>query len=136
MSNARAVAMRLNAMAFPMSVSNYSVAFKDRKLSSVVRSAWSCEFFRAVAFEAGSEPAYGNIHALFIELGILIKNTSPTPEISSVHEFIEPRRALVSSGALTRFHESELFESTVIFGNVAHRFSAYKKCGTSNGVAF
>jgi len=24
----------------------------------------------------------------------------------------------------------------VIFGNVAHRFGAYKKCGTSNGVAF
>lgn len=94
------------------------------------------EFFRAVSFEAGRGPSYENIPALFIERGLLIKNASPTPEISSVREFVEPRQALVNSGALTRFHESELSESTVIFGNVAHRFSAYAKSGTSGGVAF
>ena len=94
------------------------------------------EFFRAVSFEAGGTPSYENIPALFIERGLLIKNASPTPEISSVREFVEPRQALVNSGALTRFHESELSESTVIFGNVAHRFSAYAKSGTSGGVAF
>jgi hypothetical protein len=94
------------------------------------------DFFRAVSFEAGGGPSYENIPALFIERGLLIKNAGPTPEISSVREFIEPRQALVSSGALTRFHESELSESTVIFGNVAHRFSAYTKSGTSSGVAF
>lgn len=98
------------------------------------RLTW--EFFRAVSFEAGGTPSYENIPALFIERGLLIKNASPTPEISSVREFIEPRQALVSSGALTRFHESELSESTVIFGNVAHRFSAYTKSGTSSGIAF
>ena len=54
------------------------------------------EFFRAVSFETGSVPSYGNIPALFIERGLLIKNTSPTPEISSVREFIEPRQALVT----------------------------------------
>ena len=93
-------------------------------------------FFDAVSFEAGSRPSYESIPALFIERGLLIKNAGPAPEISSVREFIEPRQALVSSGALVRFHESELSESTVIFGNVAHRFSAYEKSGTSSGVAF
>lgn len=94
------------------------------------------EFFRAVSFEAGQAPPYANIHALFIASGLLIKNTGPVPEISSVRQFIEPRQALVASGALTRFHEHELSGTTEVFGNVAHRFSAYAKSGTQNGAAF
>ena len=94
------------------------------------------EFFRAVSFEPGSVPSYRKIPELFIERGLLIKNVSSTPEISSVPEFIESREALVRSGTLTRFHESEISESTVIFGNVAHRFSAYVKSGTSSGTSF
>lgn len=94
------------------------------------------EFFRSVSFETGGVPPYENIPALFIERGLLIKNTGSAPEISSVREFIEPRQALVSSGTLTRFHEAELSETTLIFGNVAHRFSAYTKSGTSSGVMF
>jgi hypothetical protein len=93
-------------------------------------------FFLAVSFEPGSAPSYRSIPALFIERGLLIKNAGSTPEISSVQEFIEPREALVRSGTLTRFHESEISESTVIFGNVAHRFSAYAKSGTSSGTPF
>ena len=93
-------------------------------------------FFHAVSFEPGGKPSYASISALFIERGLLIKNVSSTPEISSVCEFIEPREALVRSGMLTRFHESELWESTVIFGNVAHRFSAYTKAGISDGTSF
>ena len=58
------------------------------------------------------------------------------PEISSVRQFIEPRQATVSAGELTRFHEVELSETTEVFGNVAHRFSAYAKSGTMKGVPF
>jgi hypothetical protein len=94
------------------------------------------EFFRAVSFEPGSVPSYRKIPELFIERGLLIKNVSSTPEISSVPEFIESREALVRSGTLTRFHESEISESTVAFGNVAHRFSAYAKSGISSGTSF
>jgi hypothetical protein len=42
----------------------------------------------------------------------------------------------VDSGELTRFREVELSETTEIFGNVAHRFSAYAKSGTMKGIAF
>jgi hypothetical protein len=94
------------------------------------------EFFRAVSFEAGAVPPYENIYALFIEPGLLIKNTASVPEISSVRQFIEPRQALVGSGELTRFREVELSETTEIFGNVAHRFSAYAKSGVMKGTAF
>jgi hypothetical protein len=94
------------------------------------------EFFRAVSFEAGATPRYESIGALFIESGLLIKNSAATPEIASVVQFIEPRRAMVQAGELTRFHEVELSHTTQVFGNVAHRFSAYAKSGTIKGVAF
>ena len=93
-------------------------------------------FFDAVSFETGRKPAYASIHALFIDAGLLIKNSGATPEISSVRQFIEPRQASVDAGELTRFHEAELSETTELFGNVAHRFSAYTKSGTLKGVPF
>ena len=96
----------------------------------------TAEFFRAVSFETDGAPPYDNIYALFIESGLLIKNTGATPEISSVRQFIEPRLAMVRAGELTRFREVELSETTNVFGNVAHRFSAYAKSGTMKGVPF
>jgi len=94
------------------------------------------EFFRAVSFEEGETPPFENIHDLFIESGLLIKNVSSTPEISTVSQFIEPRLASVRAGELTRFNEAELSETTEIFGNVAHRFNSYVKSGTLKGVPF
>ena len=94
------------------------------------------EFFRSVSFTPGNAPDYQRIHTLFIEQGLLIKNVTPTPEISSVSQFIAPRSESVRLGELTDFHEAELSEDTVIFGNVAHRFSAYTKSGTLKGSSF
>ena len=99
-------------------------------------AALSARFFRAVSFEPGEKPPYGDIHALFIPTGLLIKNTGTTPEISTLAEFIAPRQALVDSGALTRFREWELSETTQVFGNIAHRYSAYGKAGTQDGKPF
>ena len=96
----------------------------------------TAEFFHAVSFESGETPSYENIQALFIETGLLIKNSATTPEISTVRQFVAPRQAMVASGELTRFRESELSETTEIFGNIAHRFSAYEKSGTLKGVSF
>ena len=96
----------------------------------------TAEFFRAVSFEEGATPPYENLHALFIEAGLLIKNSGTTPEISTVSQFIEPRLASVRSGELTRFNEMELAETTRIFGNVAHRFNSYAKSGTMKGIPF
>jgi hypothetical protein len=94
------------------------------------------DFFRAVSFEEGEDPPYDNIYAVFIEAGLIVKNTAATPEISTVRQFIEPRLAMVRSGELTRFNETELSESTQIFGKVAHRFNSYAKSGTAKGVPF
>lgn len=94
------------------------------------------EFFRSVSFTPGSAPDYEHIRMLFIEQGLLIKNVSPTPEISSVSQFITPRLESVHVGDLTQFNEAELSETTEVFGNVAHRFSVYTKSGTLKGSPF
>lgn len=96
----------------------------------------SAEFFRCVSFKEGEMPAYRDLYALFIDSGLLIKNSLASPEISSVKQFIEPRQKAVDTGVLTSFNEVETAEITEIFGNVAHRFSTYAKSGTMNGVPF
>jgi hypothetical protein len=108
----------------------------DRAAVKAELDSLTSAFFRAVSFEAGESPDYASIHTLFIPSGLLVKNTAATPEISSVLQFIEPRQAMVRSGELTRFRETELSETTQIFGNVAHRFSAYAKSGMAKGAPF
>jgi hypothetical protein len=96
----------------------------------------TADFFRAVSFSHGAKPTYADIFGLFIDSGLLIKNAGPTPEISSVTEFIRPRQVLVDTGQLTEFREEEITAVTEVFGNIAHRFSSYSKSGTQNGTAF
>ena len=108
----------------------------DRDAVKAELDRLTAEYFQAVTFEAGEMPSYENIYGLFIETGLLIKNTASTPEISTVRQFIESRKALLHSGELTRFREAELSETTEMFGNVAHRFSAYEKSGTLKGAPF
>lgn len=93
-------------------------------------------FFGAVSFTPGEQPAYARLRELFIEPGLLIKNSGTVPEISSVAQFIAPRQASVDAGDLTRFHEAEIDATTDIFGNVAQRFSAYVKSGVLKGDSF
>lgn len=87
------------------------------------------EFFDAVSFGEGERPAYQELYELFIAGGLLIKNVSGVPEISTVSQFIEPRQKMVDSGELTSFREAETGAITEIFGNIAHRFSTYEKRG-------
>ena len=94
------------------------------------------EFFRAVSFEEGDKPAYENLYNLFIDSGLLIKNSASTPEINTVSQFIEPRRRLVESAELTAFRENETAEITEVFGNIAHRFSTYEKHGINPAGSF
>jgi hypothetical protein len=86
-----------------------------------------------VSFEPGGTPPFDAIHALFVPMGLLIKNSggdAGDPVAGRVHRAASPGGG---SGELTRFLEIELWETTRIFGNVAHRFSAYAKSGVSKG---
>ncbi len=92
-------------------------------------------FLRAVSFQTGEQPAYGELYDLFITGGKLIKTSGAAPEMSTVDEFIAPRQASVDSGALEWFEEVETAHTTELFGNVAHRFSTYAKRGMLDGAA-
>jgi hypothetical protein len=93
-------------------------------------------FLAAVTFEAGGTPEYGRIRELFVPGGMLIRNSGAEPDIASVEEFIAPRQASFDAGELTDFEETEISGVTELFGNVAHRFSAYGKRGTIHGAGF
>ena len=94
------------------------------------------DFLAAVSFPEGTRPDYPAVRGLFCKGAQLIKNSGDLPEISTVDEFILPRQRQVDSGELTSFEEVEVAHITEVFGNVGHRFSTYRKRGTSNGVAF
>jgi hypothetical protein len=93
-------------------------------------------FFAAVSFEEGGQPGYDAIRDLFIDGGLLIRNTGDAPEVTTVDEFIAPRAELFASGALTSFYEGELEAVDQTFGTVAHRWCSYEKRGVQNGAAF
>ncbi len=110
----------------------------SREVSSTKREidALTLAFFRTVSFSEGNKPSYQNLYQLFIKSGQLIKTSAATPEISTVRQFIEPRQLMVDLDELTDFFEVETAEVTEMFGNVAQRFSTYKKYGINKGAAF
>lgn len=88
-------------------------------------------------FEAFSSPDRVPIIAqLFIPEGVIIKNLGAQPVVYSVPEFIAPRAELLASGRLTDFAEAETAERTQIWGNVAQRWSSYRKSGILDGQPF
>ncbi len=107
----------------------------DQTRSEADRAA-ICEliqtFLRAVSFEEGGRPAYGDLPALFIDGARLIRNSGAAPEISTVDEFVRDRQRALDAGELLAFEEVELDETTELFGNIAHRFSPYAKRGSTD----
>jgi len=98
-------------------------------------SAVIAAFLAAVSFPPGGRPEYDAIRDVFVDGGLLVKNSGDVPEISTVDEFIEPRRKQVDSGELASFEELEIAHLTEVFGNVGHRLSSYAKRGELGGVA-
>jgi hypothetical protein len=92
-------------------------------------------FLSAVSFKQGEQPSYGDLPNLFALDARLIRNSGVAPETLTVDEFVIARQRAVDTGELTSFQETELTETTELFGNVAHRFSTYAKQGVTNGYA-
>jgi hypothetical protein len=103
----------------------------DDQMAAVVR-----RFFAAVSFNEGGRPAYPALHDLFIDGGKLITTNGPAPDVAGVAEFIAPRQRAVDSGELAWFRETEIDGVSAEFGNVAHRWSRYRKEGRLGGVDF
>ena len=67
---------------------------------------------------------------------LIIKKTGLSEVVYNLANFIEPRKAILSNGTLTNFHEQELEEETQIIGHIAHRRSRYQKSGSLSGKPF
>jgi hypothetical protein len=93
-------------------------------------------FFELFSNRGGVVPQLNGIFDLFVAQGIVAKCVGVPPEVSTLEEFIAPRRELLSSGRLKEFHERETSERTLILGNIAQRVSGYTKSGVLNGMPF
>jgi hypothetical protein len=98
-------------------------------------------FFGAFTNRNGAEPNVDGIRDLFVPNGIVVKSIAgKAPEVWTVDAFIQPRKALLASGALTDFSEEEISERTEIsfaaLGNIAQRSSMYRKTGLLDGARF
>jgi len=103
----------------------------EEALDSLVRD------FLATFTNAGGRPAtVRRIYELALPTAIIVKATGAAPEIYSLREFVEPRHELLVSGTLVDFEEVELSAHTHVAGNVAQRYSSYRKTGVASGRPF
>jgi len=93
-------------------------------------------FFRLFSTKKDGKVDLSAIFDLFIPEGTIIKNTGPEPVVYDLNGFIEPREKLLNGRDLVDFWEQEVTEHTDIFGNIAQRFSLYRKGGIQSGTPF
>lgn len=92
-------------------------------------------FFAAFTTVNGQPPAVESIYDLFVAEGRIFKG-GPEQTCYDVGEFVRPRLTLLTTGELTEFHEEETGAQTEIAGDLAQRFSRYRKSGILSGAPF
>lgn len=97
--------------------------------------AVTAEFFGAFDNRGGSAADVGRIRRLVLPGGVITK-TGPEFTVYTVEKFIEPRLRLLTEGRLVEFSEWETSERTDIAGDIASRFSTYRKSGVLDGEPF
>ncbi|MFF7276520.1 DUF4440 domain-containing protein [Streptomyces griseorubiginosus] len=97
--------------------------------------AVTAEFFGAFDNRGGRAADVGRIRRLVLPGGVIVK-TGPEFTVYTVEEFIEPRLRLLTEGRLVDFSEWETSERTDIAGDIASRFSTYRKSGVLDGEPF
>ncbi|MFD0169655.1 DUF4440 domain-containing protein [Streptomyces decoyicus] len=95
----------------------------------------TAEFFEAFDNRGGKAADVARIRRLVLPGGVIVK-AGPEFTVYTVDEFIEPRQRLLTDGRLVEFSEWETSERTEIAGDIASRFSEYRKSGTLDGEPF
>jgi RimJ/RimL family protein N-acetyltransferase len=109
----------------------YAVATDKLLINQVIKI-----FFSIFSNTNQQQPDWNLIYSICLPEIMIIKKTCRTQTIDNLDNFIEPRRVILSDGTLTEFEEKEINEETKIVGNIAQRFSKYKKSGCLNGKYF
>ena len=91
-------------------------------------------FFDAFTTDGRRAPNIDVLYELFLPSAAIVKTVGGVVESLDVRAFVEPRRALLTGGAIENFKEYETSAKTDIFGNIAQRFSHYEKTWLASGV--
>ncbi len=108
----------------------YGISAYKFQVDELIRS-----FFQ-VFTNREKQPDWMVIDTLCIPETIIIKKTGITETVYDLASFIGPRKEMLTNGTLTNFEEKEIKEETRITGNIAQRYSRYKKAGILNGQSF
>jgi hypothetical protein len=93
-------------------------------------------FFAAFTSGPGCDERLAALRALFVPEAVIVRGGGAQPAVYDVDSFIEPRRALLTGGALTNFREWEVSGRTDVFGDIAAHFGSYAKSGEQDGLPF
>lgn len=83
-----------------------------------------------------NEPDFEPVYQLCTTSASIIRKSAIHADFYGLESFIEPRRKILTDGTLQQFTEFETDEETRIIGNIAQRYSKYRKQGMLNGVYF
>lgn len=90
-------------------------------------------FFSAFTNGGGTAPV-DSLYEICLPEALIVNATGEMPAVYNLREFVEPRRTLLESGALTDFREYEVSGSTELHGRIAHRISRYEKAWIEGGL--
>lgn len=90
-------------------------------------------FFAAFSNVDGPAPV-DSLYDICLAEAVIVNATNRSPAIYSLEQFVEPRRALLSSGTLVGFREYEISSETSVHDRIANRISRYEKTWTEDGV--
>lgn len=82
------------------------------------------------------QPDFEKIYELCSPSANIIKKSDDGTEIYDLKSFIDPRKKVLTDGTLTEFSEWETAEETKVVGNIAQRYSKYRKRGWLHGNYF
>jgi len=87
----------------------------------------TARFFTTFTNRNGVIPDFDRFDERFIPEATLVKNVGGMPVVYDVASFLEPRKTILTDGTVREFSEYETSAQTHVYGNIAQRFSRYKK---------
>ncbi len=108
----------------------YALNADEIKIGKITRS-----FFKLFD-NTLNEPDFRPINRLCTASASIIRKSDTQADVYGLESFIEPRKKILTDGTLQQFREFETDEETRIIGNIAQRYSKYRKQGLLNGVYF
>lgn len=97
-----------------------------------IQAAIGC-FFDAFTSGPGVDARLTDLRAVLLPEARIVRTCGLPPVSYDVDSFIEPRRAMLTDGTLTDFHEEPLEGRLDVFGDIAQWFGRYTKQGLLNG---